>query len=180
MLQYCPDPSAVFEEARRALRFPGVLIFSTLGPDSLIELRAAWAKADEHSHVTEFLDMHHVGDALVHAGFAEPVLDVEKITITYEQLPRLMADLRGVGSINATTHRNRGLTGRRAWQRMNDTYETFRNAEARLPLTLEIVFGLAWRGPPASGRRTPDGDVEIPVDRIFPRDRNHADSGPAR
>lgn len=162
MLQHCADPGAVLTEARRILRFPGLMIFSTLGPDSLIELRRAWAAADRRSHVSLFIDMHDLGDALVHAGFAEPVLDVETLTVTYENVPRLMADLRGVGAINATDNRNPGLTGRRNWQRMLDAYEEFRNREDRLPATIEIVFALAWCGEP----RARDGIIEVPIETL--------------
>ena len=169
LLQLCPEAGAVLVEARRVLRFPGLLAFSTLGPDSLIELRKAWASADGYSHVAEFPDMHIIGDALLRAGFAEPVLDVEKVTVTYEDLSRLMSDLRNIGSTNATPHRNPGLTGRRSWERLVAAYEAFRNEEGRLPVTLELVFGLAWCGQPAKGVSPRNGTVEIPVDRLARR-----------
>jgi malonyl-CoA O-methyltransferase len=168
MLHHCPDPVAVLTEARRVLRFPGLLIFTTFGPDSLIELRSAWAGADDRSHVFEFTDMHHIGDALIRSGFAEPVLDVETLTITYEHFPRLMADLRGVGSINATDNRNPGLTGKKNWQRMSDAYEQYRDAEGRLPVTLEIVYGLGWCGQPEPRRTLSDGGIEIPIENLHP------------
>jgi malonyl-CoA O-methyltransferase len=169
LLHHCPDLDAVLSEMRRVLRFPGLLIFSSFGPDTLIELRKAWAAADDHSHVSVFMDMHDMGDALIRAGFAEPVLDVEQLTVTYENLARFMQDLRSVGSINATDNRNPGLTSTGRWQRMVDAYETFRNSEGRLPATLEIVFAVAWSADPGSGARIRDGAIEIPLDTLKPR-----------
>jgi len=161
MLHHCPEPRLVLTEARRTLGFPGLMIFTILGQDSLIELREAWTAADGFSHVSAFMDMHNVGDALVQAGFVEPVVDVETLTITYESLSRLMADLRGAGSINATEHRNPGLTGRRAWQRMSEAYERWRDDNGRLPVTLEVIYGLAWSGEPDKGVRMSSGTVEF-------------------
>jgi len=163
MLHHCSEPRLILAEARRTLRFPGLLIFTMLGQDSLIELREAWMAADDCSHIAAFMDMHHVGDALVQAGFVEPVIDVETLTITYENLTQFMADLRGVGSINATEHRNRSLTGRQAWQRMSDAYERCRADNGRLPVTLEVIYGLAWCGKPVKGARISGMEIEFPV-----------------
>lgn len=169
MLPHCHDLSAVFAEARRLLRFPGLLTFSTFGRDSLIELREAWANADEYSHINDFPDMHNIGDALVQAGFAEPVVDTERVTVTYEDLSRLMADLGNAGSVNATPHRNPGLTGRHTWKRMVDAYEKRRDSDGRLPVTLEIVFGVAWRGSANPSGRMSDGAIEVPIDQLIRR-----------
>jgi malonyl-CoA O-methyltransferase len=166
VLHHCPNPGAALAEARRALRFPGLLTFTMLGQDSFIELRNAWAAVDNFSHIAHFMDMHHVGDALIQAGFAEPVVDVELLTVTYDALPKLMADLRGVGSINATDNRNPNLTGRRSWRRLTDAYEQYRNENNKLPVTFEIIYGLAWCGESRSGVRAPDGAVEFPIDEL--------------
>lgn len=166
LLQHCPDPLSVLKEARRILRFPGLFTFATLGPQSLHELGKAWAGADSFSHIAPVLEMHDLGDALIHAGFAEPVMYTEKLTVTYQSLARAMTDLRCVGSINATIDRNRGLTGRQTWQRLTDGYEQYRNADGKLPATLEIIYGLAWSGQPDSGQRLSDGEFEIPVDEL--------------
>ena len=174
MLHHCPDPGAVLSEARRVLHFPGLLTFTKFGPDSLIELRQAFTEADDYSHVSGFIDMHHIGDALVQAGFVEPVVDVETLTVTYDDLPRLLADLKAAGSINATERRNPGLTGRRGWQRMCNAYEKFRDAKGQLPVTLEIIYGLAWCGRAETGIKTLDGTIEIPVEQLKPRARNRA------
>ena len=114
MLQWCNDPDQVLRECRRVLRPGGVLHFTTLGPDTLVELRKSWQAADPgHAHVNRFIDMHDLGDALVRAGFAEPVLDVERYTLTYDDARGLMRDLKEIGAHNATAGRARGLTASR-------------------------------------------------------------------
>ena len=137
------DPDAVFAEFRRVLAPRGLLSFTSLGPDTLKELRAAWAQVDSHSRVIAFLDMHDIGDALVRAGFAAPVLDVERYTLTYTEVRGLAADLKAVGARNATAGRLKGLTGPRKFAAMQAAYEIYRR-EGRLPATYEVVFGQAW------------------------------------
>jgi malonyl-CoA O-methyltransferase len=147
MLQW-NDPDAVFEEFRRVLAPRGFLTFTTLGPDTLRELRAAWLQAgrhfpDSHTRVSHFTDMHDLGDALVRAGFAAPVLDVERYTLNYSDIHGLAADLKAVGARNATAGRPKGLTGPRKFAAMASAYEAFR-VDGRLPATYEVVFGQAW------------------------------------
>jgi len=143
MLQWCDDIDAVFAEARRVLKPHGLLTFSTLGPDTLGELRSAWAAVDGHVHVNRFLDMHDIGDALVRAGLAEPVLDVERYTLTYDDTLALMRDLKAIGAHNVTAGRPSGLTGRGRLARMSAAYEASR-CDGKLPATFEVVFGQAW------------------------------------
>ena len=155
MLQWC-DADAAFAEFRRVLAPQGLLCFTTLGPDSLRELRSAWQAVDSYTtHVHPFMDMHDLGDALVRAGFAAPVLDVERYTLTYPDVRRVAADLKATGSRNATVGRARGLTGRRRFAAMQSAYEAFRQ-DGRLPATHEIVFGHAWA--PAAGLRRESAD----------------------
>jgi malonyl-CoA O-methyltransferase len=165
MLQWCQDPATVFLECRRVLKPGGLLTFSTFGPDTLLELRRAWAAADSHTHVNRFIDMHDLGDALVRAGFAEPVLDVERFTLTYAEVCDLMRDLKSIGAHNATAGRPRGLTGKGALARMTAAYEALRH-DGRLPATYEVVYGQAWCpvGTPLRQRAT--GEVLVPVSRI--------------
>ncbi len=148
------DPDAVFAEFRRVLAPRGLLSFTSFGPDTLRELRAAWAQVDAHSHVLRFIDMHDLGDALVRAGFAAPVLDVEHFTLSYSDVRRLAADLKAVGGRNATAGRLKGLTGPRRYTAMEAAYEIHRR-EGRLPATFEVVFGQAWApaaAAPAAGK----------------------------
>lgn len=153
MLHWLDDPVAALREMLRVIEVGGLLMFSTLGPDTLKELRQAFRAADEAPHVLPFVDMHDVGDMLMEAGFAEPVMDMELITLTYGELADLMADLRHSGSINAAAGRRRGLTGRRLWQRMSESYEMQRH-DGRLPASFEVVYGHAWKAEP---RISPDG-----------------------
>lgn len=173
MLQWCPDPDAVLREVRRVLKPGGLLTFTTLGPDTLVELRRAWAAADaRHPHVNTFLDMHDLGDGLVRAGLAEPVMDVERYTLTYAEVRGLMRDLKAIGAHSAASDRPRGLTGKRTLGRMIDAYESFRRPDGSLPATYEVVFGQAW-GPvgPIRTRLPQHGEVRVPIDRIGRRDR---------
>jgi malonyl-CoA O-methyltransferase len=160
MLQWC-NPDLVFAEFRRVLAPQGLLTFTTFGPDTLRELRSAWAKVDTRTHVNQFIDMHDIGDALVRAGFASPVLDVERYTLTYIDLRRVAADLKATGAHNATMGRGKGLTGRRQFAALQAAYEFFRQ-DGRLPATYEVVFGSAW----APGTAAPRGDASVSLDEV--------------
>jgi malonyl-CoA O-methyltransferase len=151
-LQWC-EPSRVFAEAARALAPEGLLLFSTFGPDTLRELRAAFAEADAAPHVNRFADMHDLGDALVGAGFADPVMEMERITLEYDSVLAIARDLKAIGAVNSLPSRARGLSGRRRWQRMTQAYERHRR-DGVLPATWEVVYGHAWKVPP---RRLADG-----------------------
>ncbi|MFA5081260.1 MAG: malonyl-ACP O-methyltransferase BioC [Hydrogenophilaceae bacterium] len=144
-LQWLDEPEAVFKETRRVLRPGGLLLFATLGPDTLKELRAAFAGLDGHGHVNRFIDMHDLGDALVHAGFANPVMEMEHITLTYADLKGLLRDLKGIGAHTVLEGRREGLMGRAEWRRLVDNYERFRQ-DGRLPATYEVIYGHAWVG----------------------------------
>jgi len=155
MLQWC-EPDPVFAEFRRVLAPRGLLSFTTLGPDTLREFRSAWSAVDSRTHVNQFIDMHDIGDALVRGGFAAPVLDVERYTLTYPDVRRVAADLKATGARNATMGRARGLTGRAQFAALEAAYESFRH-EGRLPATYEVVFGSAWT-PGGGGARRGDQD----------------------
>jgi malonyl-CoA O-methyltransferase len=143
MLQWCNDLDATFAQIKSTLKKQGLFLFATLGPDTLKELRSSWAEVDDDVHVNTFIDMHDIGDALVRAGFVEPVMDVEHITLTYEDGFSLMRDLKTLGANNADTERHKGLTGKNKMNRMMAAYEKFRS-EGRLPATYEVVYGHAW------------------------------------
>jgi malonyl-CoA O-methyltransferase len=163
MLQWC-DLDAVFAEFRRVLAPHGLVSFTTLGPDTLRELRSAWRAADSRTHVNQFIDMHDIGDALVRAGFASPVLDVERYTLTYPDLRRVAADLKDTGAHNATMGRARGLTGRRRFAAVQVAYEAYRQ-DGRLPATYEVVFGHAWT-PAANTRHDSREGVAVSLDEV--------------
>ena len=171
MLQWCTELDEVFAEFRRVLRPSGLVNFTTFGPDTLFELREAWAAADGGVHVNAFADMHDLGEGLMRAGLAEPVLDVERVTLTYPDAVALMRDLKAIGAHNANAARARGLTGRRRLAAMQAAYER-RRRNGTLPATYEVVFAQAW-GPaarqPVRGRR--GGEFTFDIGAIGRRGR---------
>lgn len=162
MLQWCDPPDAVFAEVQRVLRPGGLFSFTSFGPDTLFELRRAWAQVDDHPHVHRFIDMHDLGDALVRARLAEPVLDVEHFTLTYTDALSLMRELKTLGARNAARDRPPGLTSRGHLDQVAAAYETFRR-EGRLPATYEVVYGQAWG---SGATRTRDGEVRVPLAQL--------------
>ena len=158
-MQWC-RPDAFVAEAARVLSPGGLFLFSTFGPDTLRELRASFSAADGAAHVNAFVDMHDLGDALVHAGFADPVMEMELVAVEYASVEALARDLKSVGA-TALPARSRGLAGRARWKRMADRYESFRR-EGALPATYEVVYGHAWKVAP---RRTADGRQVIEFHR---------------
>lgn len=166
MLPWCEDIDAVFAEVARILKPRGLFTFTTLGPDTLVELRTAWRAADSASRVHAFTDMHDLGDGLVRAGLAEPVLDVSRYTLTYPDVLALMRDLKATGAQNAASSRARGLTSRRRLDAMAKAYESFRT-QGVLPASHEVVFGQAWG---AIERGARDGEFAFPIDAIGRRE----------
>jgi malonyl-CoA O-methyltransferase len=142
------------------LEVGGLLMFSTYGPDTLKELRAAFG-ADAALHVHPFVDLHDLGDTLAGNGFADPVMDMDIVTVTYDSVKALATDLRASGERNALAARRRGLTGRDLWRRMMETYSVHARA-GRIPATFEIVYGHAWKAAP---KATADGRAIIHFDR---------------
>ena len=142
-VQWCEDLDQVFTEFRRILRPGGVLLFSTLGPETLHELRASWREVDAYSHVNDFVDMRDVGDALFRAGLVDPVVDRDWLTLTYQKLNGLVRDLKSLGAHNLTLGRSRGLMGKGRWQALEQAYENYRKDDV-LPASYEVVYGHAW------------------------------------
>jgi len=154
--QWIDDLPALFGECVRVLKPGGLLVYSTFGPDTLKELRAAWAEADQQPHVSRFLDMHDLGDAMITAGLRDPVLDVDRYTLTYSEPRMLLKELQGLGATNADRDRERHLLGKRHYQRMLAAYETMR-VDGRIPATWEVVTAHAWGPPPGQSRRMAGG-----------------------
>ena len=152
MLQWCDDLDAVFAEIARVLKPGGVLLFSTFGPGTLAELRDAWAASGAPgNHVNHFFDPHALGSALMHAGLAEPVLDVDRIVVGYPDVLTLMRELKAIGAHNVTRGRARGLTGRTRLAAMTAAYETQRR-DGNLPATYEVIHAICWGCADARGR----------------------------
>ncbi|MGE5758082.1 MAG: malonyl-ACP O-methyltransferase BioC [Sideroxydans sp.] len=152
-VQWCNDLPATFVELNRIIRTDGLLMFSTFGPDTLQELRIAFSGVDGYSHVNRFADMHDIGDMLVAAGFTDPVMEMERLTLTYDDVKAVMQDLRSIGAHNATAGRAPGMMGKAAWQRVTANYEKLRR-DGKLPATFEIIYGHAWKAAP---KQTRDG-----------------------
>jgi len=146
-LAWAAEPHAALREFHRVLSSGGLLMLSTYGPDTLKELRAAFAVGSRARHVHSFADMHDLGDMLVASGFAAPVMDMETIRLTYADVATLARDLRASGQTCAARDRRRGLMGRDTWRRLVDAYEQERT-QGRLPATIEVVYGHAWKGEP--------------------------------
>lgn len=142
-LQWCNDLNISFAELYRVLAPGGLLMFATFGPDTLNQLRSAFAAVDDYTHVNHFVDMHDIGDVLVHAGFNAPVMDMEYITLTYTDLKAMLRELKAIGAHNVTDGRNHGLTGRERWRKLEAAFEQFRT-NGRLPATYEVIYGHAW------------------------------------
>jgi malonyl-CoA O-methyltransferase len=162
-VQWCNDLPATFVELHRVIRTDGLLMFSTFGPDTLKELRIAFEGVDGYNHVNRFADMHDIGDMLVAAGFADPVMEMEKITLTYGDVKAVMQDLRSIGAHNATAGRAPGMLGRAKWARIVQNYETLRR-DGKLPATFEIIYGHAWKSVPkvaADGRAIIKTDFKL-------------------
>lgn len=159
MLHWLDDPMPALAEAHRVLEVGGLLMFSTLGPDTLKELRLAFA--DGYAHTQRFIDMHDFGDMLVESGFSDPVMDMEMITLTYDDLDVMFAEIKAAGSGCAMTSRRRGLTGKGSLAAARAAYEGMRR-EGKLPASFEVIYGHAWR---QASRQTADGRAVIRFDR---------------
>lgn len=166
MFAWCRNINTLFNELRRILKPDGLLLFTTLGPDTLLELKHSWREVDHYQHVHSFLDMHDIGDSLVKAKFLDPVMDMEKIIFTYAQLQTLLNDLKMLGMHNIISDRNKGLTTPRQFAKFTQAYNHYRNSDNTLPATLEIIYGHAWSCELAQSTVNTEGEVIIPITKI--------------
>jgi malonyl-CoA O-methyltransferase len=166
-LQWCGQLGAVLDGFRRVLRPQGVLLFSTFGPQTLRELREAFAEVDAAPHVSRFMDIHQIGDALLAAGFRDPVLERDTFTLSYESVLDLMRELREIGATNADTERSRGLTGKQHLNQVIAAYERHRR-DSRLPASYEVVYAQAIAPDASQPRRSADGGAiaSFPIERL--------------
>lgn len=162
-LHWHPQPDVIFAEWRRVLRTEGLLMFSCFGPDTLIELKQAFSQVDAFPHALPFVDMHDFGDMLVNAGFSTPVMDMEKITLTYQTVEQLFADVRAFGG-NPLLTRAKGLLGRAKYQQLVEHLESRRGQDGRIALSFEIIYGHAFKPIP---RKLATGESIIRLD--FPK-----------
>ncbi len=159
------DVDLAFAEIQRVLRPDGLLSFSTFGPDSLQELRYAWAKVDDRIHIHRFLDMHDLGDAMIRHGFSEPVLDVDHIQMSYETPLKAMQDLKLIGEANSCAGRHRGCTGKRRFEQvLNECAGLMQDNQ--FFSTFEVVFGQAWGRSSLNQTKYMDGEVHVPLSSL--------------
>jgi len=157
-LQWVDDPARTLAEFARVLDVGGLVSFTTFGPDTLREVRRAFD--DGRPHVSRFIDMHDLGDALVGAGFADPVMDMEYITLTYATPRAMLRELKGLGATNALAGRSRGLYGKAAFARAEAALEATRR-DGRIAATFEVIYGHAWK---VQGKRTREGHAIVHFD----------------
>lgn len=166
-LPWLDDLPAVFAGFRRVLRPGGLLLCSTFGPETLAELDEAFAAVDDHAHVSRFPPIAQFGDALMMAGFRDPVLDRDLFTLTYDDLPALMKDLQALGATNARLDRRRSLTGRGRFAAAAAAYEPHRRADGKLPSSWEVIYAHAWAPDPGAPIREQGQDIaSVPVAAI--------------
>ncbi len=161
MLQWCDQPSAVFAEWLRVTRPGGLLMFSTFGPGTLSELAQAWSQVDDYPHVSPFVDIRDLGDQLMGAGWEGAVLDVDRIRLSYADVPQLLRDIKTLGAGNAVVGRRPGLTGKGRLVQLTQAYETLRD-KSDLPVSYEVIYGHAW----APKQRQIGGVTQVPLEGI--------------
>jgi len=164
MLQWCADLPAILNGIRRVMKPGGLVLLSTFGPDTLTELRQAWRNVDARPHVSPFIDVQAMGDLMMRAGFAEPVLDTDWITSRYARPRDLMAELKAIGASFAGADRARGLTTPGKLKAVLEAYETFRGEDGLYPATWEVVYASAWapnEGAPIRGLHGEEATVSV-------------------
>jgi malonyl-CoA O-methyltransferase len=166
-LQWVEDLPAVFAGFRRVMRPGGLLMVSTFGPDTLLELRAAFEGADEAPHVSPFASIAQFGDALMQAGFRDPVLDRDESVSWHPDLAALMRELRALGATNALRARRHTLTGRQRFARAAEAYARGFGNGAKLPATWETITAMAWAPEPGAPIRQHGAEIaSFPAARI--------------
>jgi malonyl-CoA O-methyltransferase len=161
LLPWVDDVPAVFDEVNRVLRKNGLFLFAGLGPDSFAELRDAWRAPGQGEHVHHFADMHNIGDAAVRAGLSDPVLDVDRLKVRYENPASLFRDLTGSGARNCLADRRRSLTGKSRFDSMKQALLST-TGHSGIELDLELVYGHCW----GSGKRHGTDEFRIGLNQI--------------
>lgn len=157
----------LFQELKRVLKPDGLLLFTTLGPDTLQELRKSWQSVDDYCHVHPFLDMHDIGDSLIKAHFLDPVMDMEKLTVNYSTPSALMRDLKNLGMQNTITHKKQGLTTPRQLTKLVEMYkQLYETTTHQTPATFEVIYGHAWAPLVPFSSMNEQGTVVVPLQNV--------------
>ena len=164
-LQWTNDLPALFAEWNRVLKIGGLIMFTAPGPDTLIELRRALTKAgeDTDSRVQRFTDLHDMGDMLVHAGFADPVMDMEVITLEYASASALWRDIKAQGAANSMQVRPRGLLTPRKLRAIESALDSARKPDGPIRISVEVIYGHAWKVAP---KKTVEGHGIVRLESI--------------
>ena len=163
LLPFCLDLPTTFKEISRVLKPDGLLLFSSCGPDTLKELKAAWKNVDDYAHIDEFVDMHDLADILLQQGFSDPVVDMEMLTVNYQSIKQLLDDLKQAGSVNKAEQPFKGLYTRHLSQKIASNYPVINH---HYPATVEIIYGHAWGKTLTSNVASADGTVSIAINQI--------------
>lgn len=166
VLTLCPDMPNLFKEVKRVLQPQGLFLFTTLGPDTLKELRAAWQQQDDYQHINTLIDMHDIGDCLLQAGFENPVMDMEYVTIMFNSLKQLILELRASGSLNTSSQQKPSCITPGQWQRLESSYVRINE---KLPATAEIIYGHGWGKAERTTESAQAGEVSISIHQIGKR-----------
>jgi malonyl-CoA O-methyltransferase len=162
LLPWCHTPHRVFEEAARVLRTGGAFMFTSAGPDTLIEYRSVWASIDSHLHSFGLIDMHDLGDTLMASGFAAPVLDRDNLRVDYPDIEALQKELRQLGAANVAMGRRPGLMAPSVRQALRAAVAQ----QQRFEVTLELVQGHGWKGELLNKRNNTDDGYKVSVDSV--------------
>ncbi len=163
-IHWSSNAPLLFNELNRIMNQGGCLMFSTLGPDSLKELKTAWSKVDGYAHANDFMDMHDLGDIMLKASFVDPVVDMEYLSVHYPSVEALLKALKDQGVRNIHSNRNQGVTTPHQLKVLKQAYTTLQTEEGQIPLTYEVVYGHAWKG---STHKAQNGsETVIPISQI--------------
>lgn len=165
VIHWSPSLSLLFQELSRVMSYEGCLLFSTLGPDTFLELRQAFETLDTYAHINEFMDLHDLGDALLAAQFLDPVVDREDLTAQYATLSHLLRSLKMQGVRHIHPKRRSGLMGKTIWRQFEEAMLAYRTETGKCPLTYEVVYGQAWKG---QMHQTGGGaEIMVPIDEMM-------------
>ena len=143
-LQWSNDLQKTFGDMRRIAQPGALLMFATFGPMTLSELRESWLELDQKPHVHQFVDMHDIGDALLAAGFAQPVVDAETIQLEYSKFRQVLDDLKDIGASNADRNRSRGLMTPAKLKKLEQSYRRHGFRDDKYVASYEVIYGHAW------------------------------------